>query len=97
MFSTLKRKGAKNLYGATRRNFQARPKILKKLSKQQIYQSNRIFSQKKNYVSYLKSGKEPKICMGAIRQNLQARPKILKKNIGPPYQLIITKMLCKSL
>jgi hypothetical protein len=33
----------------------------------------------KNCVSYLESGKEPKICMGATLQNLQTRPKILKK------------------
>jgi hypothetical protein len=46
--------------GATRRNFQAQPKILKKLSKPQINSSERKFSQK-NYVSYLKSVKEPKI------------------------------------
>jgi hypothetical protein len=37
----------------------------------------------KNYVSYLKSVKEPKICMRATRRNLQAQPsaqpKMLKK------------------
>jgi hypothetical protein len=64
--------------GATRRNFQAQPKILKKLSENQINQSERKFAQKKNF-QYLKSVKEPKICMGATRRNLQAQPKILKK------------------
>jgi hypothetical protein len=33
--------------GATRRNLQAQPKILKKLPKHQIYQSEQKFSQKK--------------------------------------------------
>jgi hypothetical protein len=60
--------------GATRRNLQAQPKILKKLSEHLIYQSERKFSQK-NYASYLKSVKEPKIRMGATRRNLQAQPK----------------------
>jgi uncharacterized Zn finger protein (UPF0148 family) len=56
--------------GATRRNLQAQPKILKKSSEHQIYQSKRNFSQKK-YVEYLKSVMEPKIRMGA-RRNLRA-------------------------
>jgi hypothetical protein len=30
----------------------------------------------KNYVSYLKSVKEPKIRVGATRRNLQAQPKM---------------------
>jgi hypothetical protein len=34
---------------------------------------------KKNYVSYLKSLKEPKIRLGATLWNLQAQPKMLKK------------------
>jgi hypothetical protein len=33
--------------GATRRNLQAQPKIQKKLSEHQIYQSKRKFTQKK--------------------------------------------------
>jgi hypothetical protein len=33
--------------GATLRNLQAQPKILKKISEQQIYQSSRNFFQKK--------------------------------------------------
>jgi hypothetical protein len=57
---------------------QAQPKILKKLSEHQRYQSKEKFSLK-NYVSYLKSEKEPKIRMGATRWNLQAQLKILKK------------------
>jgi hypothetical protein len=59
--------------GATRRSLQAQPKILKKLSEHQIYQSGRNFFQKK-YVNYLKKEKEPKICMRTTRQKLQARP-----------------------
>jgi hypothetical protein len=55
--------------GATRRSLQAEPKILKELSEHKIYQSGRKFSQK-NYVSYLKSIKEPKIRMGATRRHL---------------------------
>jgi hypothetical protein len=56
---------------------QAQPKTIKKLSKHQINQSERNFSQKG--CLYLKSVKEPKIRMGATRRNLQARPRILKK------------------
>jgi hypothetical protein len=63
--------------GATRRSLQAQPKILKKISEHQIYQSGRKFFKNK-YVKYLKK-KEPKICMRTTRQNLQDRPKILKK------------------
>jgi hypothetical protein len=65
---------------ATRRSLQAQTKILKKLSKHQIYQSGRKFFQKK-YAWYLKKReREPKIRMGATRRNLQAQPKILKKS-----------------
>jgi hypothetical protein len=64
------------------------PKILIKTSKHQINQSKRKFSQK-NYVSYLKSVKEPKIRMGATRRNLQAQPKILKKR--PENQIYQSK------
>jgi hypothetical protein len=64
--------------GSIRQSLQAQPKNIKKLSEHQIYQSGRKFFQK-NYVSYLKSVKEPKICMGATRRNLQAQPKILNK------------------
>jgi hypothetical protein len=66
---------------ATQRNLQAQPKILKKSSQHQIYQSERKFSQK-NYVSYPKSVKEPKIRIGATRWDLQAQPKMLKKIVG---------------
>jgi hypothetical protein len=45
MFRTLKE--PKIRMGATRRNLQAQPKILKKLPEHQIYQSNRKFFQKK--------------------------------------------------
>jgi hypothetical protein len=68
--------------GATRRNLRDQPKILKKLSEHQIYQSEQKCSQKK-YVQYLKSVKEPKICIGATRGNLQAQPKILKMTGTP--------------
>jgi hypothetical protein len=57
---------------------QAQPKILKKLSEHQIYQSGRKFFQRK-CVWYLKKEKEPKIRVWTTRWNLQARPKILKK------------------
>jgi hypothetical protein len=63
--------------GAARRSLQAQPKILKKLSEHQIYQSGRKFFQKK-YVKYLKNVKEPKIRIGTTRRNLQAQPKMLK-------------------
>jgi hypothetical protein len=71
---------------------QARLKIFKKLSEHQIYQSKRKFS-KKNYIFYLKSGKEPKI---RTRRTLQAQPKFLKKIIGTPNQLIRTKVFRKK-
>jgi hypothetical protein len=48
MFSTLqKEKTPKKFMGATRRNLQDIPKILKKLLKHQINQSERNFFQKK--------------------------------------------------
>jgi hypothetical protein len=60
--------------GATRRNLQAQPKIKKFETPNQPIRT-KIFA--KNYVSYLKSEKEPKICIGASRRNLQAQPKML--------------------
>jgi hypothetical protein len=81
---------------ATRRNLQAKPKILKKSSKQQINQSERIFFQK-NYVSYLKSVKEPKIRIGATGRNLQAQPQMLKKIVGTSNQPIRTKIFQRKL
>jgi hypothetical protein len=57
--------------GATRRSLQAQPKILKKLSEHQIYQSGRKFFQK--------SVKESKTRKRATRRNLQAQPKIQQK------------------
>jgi hypothetical protein len=69
------RKRANNSYGSYPTNLQAELKILKKI----IGTPNLPKISQKNRVSYLKSGKEPKICMGATRRNLQARPKILKK------------------
>jgi hypothetical protein len=82
--------------GATRRNLQAQPKILKKSSNHQNYQSERKFSQK-NYVSYLKSVKEPKIRIGATRRNLQAQPKMLEKIVGTSNQPIRTKNFLRKL
>jgi hypothetical protein len=64
MFSTLKKI----------QNLLARPKILKKILKYQINQSELIFSQKK-YISYLKSLKEPKIRMGAPDGDCRLNPK----------------------
>jgi hypothetical protein len=61
--------------GATLRNLQAQPQILKKLLEHQINQSEQKISQK-NYFSYLKSVKKAKTRMGATRQNLQAQPKM---------------------
>jgi hypothetical protein len=46
-------------------NLQAESKILKKILEHQIYQSEPKIS-KKNCVSYLKSGKRPKICPDGI-------------------------------
>jgi hypothetical protein len=64
--------------GATRRNLRStqNPKEIIETPNQQIRM--KIFP-KKNFVSYLKSAKEPKICMRATRRNSQAQPKILKK------------------
>jgi hypothetical protein len=75
---------------------QAKPKIFKKIvgTSNQPIRTN--FFQKK-YVYYLKSVKEPKICMGATRQNLQAQPKILKKVIGTQNLPIKTKIFLKKL
>jgi hypothetical protein len=63
---------------ATRRILQAQPKILKKYRNTKYTNQNENFL-KKNYFSYLKGVKEPKIRMEATRRNLQAQPKILKK------------------
>jgi hypothetical protein len=50
----------------------------------------------KNCVLYLKSEKEPKICLRASRLNLQVRPKIFKKKIGTSNQPIRTKIYQKK-
>jgi hypothetical protein len=47
---------------------------------------------KKNYVSYLKSVKEPKIRMGAARRYLQAQPKMLIKIVVTSNQSIKKKV-----
>jgi hypothetical protein len=67
--------------GATLRNLQVRPKILRK----NCWTSNQRIRPKffpKKYVYYLKNVKEPNIRMGATRRNLQAQPKILKYQIN---------------
>jgi Skp family chaperone for outer membrane proteins len=76
---------------ATRRNLQARPKILKILSKHQINQSETRFSEKE---FSLKSVKDTK---GANRRSLQAQSKIFKKIIVTSNQLIRTKFSKKSM
>jgi hypothetical protein len=81
--------------GATRRNLQAQPKILKKIRNTKSTNQNKNFP-KKNYVSYLKSVKQPKIRMGATRRNLQAQPKMLKKIVGTSKQPIRTKIFPKK-
>jgi hypothetical protein len=75
MFSASKlNRSQKFVWGVTRRNFQAQPKILK-LSKS----TNQCYHFiKKNYVPYFKKRKEPKNLTGATRRNLQARNKIQK-------------------
>jgi uncharacterized Zn finger protein (UPF0148 family) len=96
MLSTLKKKRSPKIrMGATRRNLQTQPKILKKSAKHQIYQSERKFSQK-NHVSYLKSVKERKIRIRATRRNLQAQPKMLIKIVGTLNQPIRTKKKSKK-
>jgi hypothetical protein len=65
MFSTSKVKKEQKLrVGATRQNLHVQPKSIIKWPEHQINQSNR-----KKYIKYLKSGKEPKIPMEATRQN----------------------------
>jgi hypothetical protein len=71
-------KEANNSYVGYPTNLQAEPKILKKLLELQIYQSERKISQKKNCSSYLRSEKEPKICMKATQQICRLDPKSLK-------------------
>jgi hypothetical protein len=81
--------------GATRRNLQAQPKILKKITETpNLPIKTKIFPKK--YVWYLKRLQEPKTRMGATRRNLQAQPKILKKTIGTPNLPIKTKILPKK-
>jgi hypothetical protein len=82
--------------GATRRNLETQPKILKKLSEHQIYQSKRLFPQK-NYVSNFKSVKEPKMRMGASRRNLQAQPKSYKNDRNTKSTNQIENFLKKSM
>jgi hypothetical protein len=76
-----------------RRNFQAQPKILKKINETPNLP---IFP--KNYVSYLKSVKEPKIRIGATRRNLQPKfaTQNVKKIVGTSYEPIRTKISPKN-
>jgi hypothetical protein len=84
IFSTSKKKEPKICLGATRRNFQTQLKIQKKKMIVTPNLAIRKFSQK-NYVSHVKSGMEPNICMGATSWNLLARnflsPIILAVNL----------------
>jgi ABC-type oligopeptide transport system ATPase subunit len=68
--------------GATRRNLQAQPKILKKLSDHQIYQTKKKIFLKKNYVSYLESVKEPKNSYGNYPMEFAGSTKNPKKMIS---------------
>jgi hypothetical protein len=81
--------------GATRRNLQAQPKILKKIIVTPNIPINTKIFLKYNF-SYLKSIKEPKIRMGATKRNLQAQPKILKKIIRTPNLPIRTNIFPKK-
>jgi hypothetical protein len=78
MLSTLKKRSQKFVSELPEGICRLNPKSKKNHRSTKINQSERKFSQK-NYVSYLKSVKEPKIRIGATRRNLQAQPKILQK------------------
>jgi hypothetical protein len=80
--------------GSIRQSLQAQPNNIKKLSKHQINQSERKFSQK-NYVSYLKSVKKPKIRIKATQRT--AQPKMLKKIVETSNKLIRTKIFLRKL
>jgi hypothetical protein len=75
---------------------QAQPKILKKLQKHQINQSERKLSQKK-YVYYHKNVNKLENRIGATRRNLQAQPKILKKIMRISNQPFRTKIVPKKI
>jgi hypothetical protein len=66
--------------GATLRNLQAQPKILKKNCRNIKSTNQNKHFPLENYVSYHKNVKEPKFRVGATRRNLQAQPKTLKKS-----------------
>jgi capsid portal protein len=75
MFSTLKvQRSQKIRIGATRRNLQAQPKTLKKITEHLIYQPKRKIFQKK-YVKFLQSEKKLKIRMGLPDEILAGSPK----------------------
>jgi hypothetical protein len=78
MFSTLKCKEAKNLYGGYPTEFAGSTQNPKKNDWNTKYTNQSENFPKKNYVSNHKSVKEPKVRMGATRRNLQAQSKILK-------------------
>jgi hypothetical protein len=79
MFSSSKvKRRQKFVWGLPDRVCRLNPKSKKKYQNTKSTNQNKKFP-KKNYVSYLKSVKAPKICMRATRRNLQTQPKTLKK------------------
>jgi hypothetical protein len=73
---------------ATRRSLQAQPKILKKLSEHQIYQSGRTFLQKE-YVYNLKKEKE------ALEKNIETSNQPIRTNIFPKNVCLVPQK-CKG-
>jgi hypothetical protein len=74
--------------GATRRRLN--PKSLKNYQNTKYTNQNENFP-KKNYVSSLKSLKEPKISIRATRQNLQAQLKMSEHQINQLEQKLSQK------
>jgi hypothetical protein len=82
--------------GATRRNLQARPKILKKTVETSNLQiRTKIYLKKLCFVPQKCEGAKNR--MEATRRNLQAQPKILKKIVGTSNQRIRTKIFSKNM
>jgi hypothetical protein len=79
--------------GATRRNLQAQPKILKNEQNTNSTNQNENFC-KKNYISYLKSVKEQKFVWGLPDGICKINPKSLQKIIRAPNLPIKTKKVC---
>jgi hypothetical protein len=84
MLSTSKvKRSQKFVWGLARRSLQGRPKILKKISEHQIYQSNRKVSQTQTMFSTLKWSRSRKF--------------VWEHNIGTPHLPIKTKVFPKNL